>query len=125
MAEMDKLLPNVKVTEDKKSYQLKITLSFLKEEEIDVRVKNGKLYISGMSESEKNKKDEQGAIQQIFSASSFNHCMNLPVDADERKIEAEFKEQQLTITIQKQADFEQNNARIPVNAKKSQHQQTK
>ena len=126
MGAAESFLPQLSLGEDDKSYQLKMSLPFLKENELDVRIKNGRLYISGSSQSRESKKDEQGSIQQIFSAAkNFSHSVNLPVDADEKKAAAEFKDHQLTVTIPKQNEQDQNSGRIPINARKSANQPSK
>jgi HSP20 family molecular chaperone IbpA len=93
-------LPRVDVREEENSYVLEAELPGTTEKDIDVKVENDLLQISTEKEEEKEEKNKGYLMREIRSA-SYHRSFVLPKDTDREKIEANFKNGLLTLTIPK------------------------
>ena len=93
-------LPRVDVRDEKNSYVLEAELPGTTEKDIDVKVENDLLQISTKKEEEKEEKEE-GYLMQERRSASYHRSFMLPKDTDREKIEANFKNGLLTLTIPK------------------------
>ena len=93
-------LPSVDVREDDKAYHLEAELPGMTEKDIEVKVEENLLTISGKNEAGKEEKKNGYVIRERKSA-SFNRSFVLPKDVNKDNIKAEFKNGLLTLTIEK------------------------
>lgn len=116
---MKEFIPEIHIEESDKEYSLTFSIPTLKEEDLEVHVKNGRLHISGSQQTDTSEKDEKGKVTQLFqSASSFSQSLNLPINSDEKNIEAQFEDGTLTITVPKLESERDDPSRIAINGKK-------
>ena len=93
-------LPRVDVRDEEDSYVLEAELPGTTENDIDVKVENDLLQISTKKEEEKEEKEE-GYLMRERRSASYHRSFMLPKDTDREKIEANFKNGLLTLTIPK------------------------
>jgi len=99
-ATVSQWLPLVDITEDEKQYQIKVELPEVKKEAVSVTVESGVLSIRGERAIEKTEKDKKyHRIERAYG--SFHRSFNVPEDADESKVTAEFKDGLLTVRLAK------------------------
>ncbi len=92
--------PTVDITEDDKEYLIKAELPEIQKEDVKVTVENGVLVLSGerkLEKAENNRKYHR--IERSYG--SFARSFGLPDDADDAKVNAEFKEGILRVHIAK------------------------
>src|SRR4051812_5693382 len=94
--------PPVDVIEDEHNYQLKVELPEVKKEDIKVAVENGMIAISGERKFEREEKDSKKTFHRIERAyGAFQRSFELPDDVDGSKVQAEFKEGILVVSLPK------------------------
>jgi HSP20 family protein len=92
--------PATDITEDDGHYVVTAELPGVKRTDISVEVRDGVLTIHGEKKSEREEKTEKRRyVERSFG--SFSRAFTLPSDADEKKIEASFKDGVLTVTLAK------------------------
>jgi len=98
---------------------VKITadLPGLTEKEIDVTVADGILTIKGERKSEKETEEKEKHYHRIErSYGAFERAMSLPMDVDESKIAADFKNGVLELTLPKKPEAKKKAKKIQVKA---------
>lgn len=92
--------PVVDISEDDKSYTVKVELPEMKREDIKVSVENGVLAISG---ERKMEKEENGRrfhrVERSYG--SFLRSFSLPDNADPNQVNAQYREGMLTVNVGK------------------------
>ncbi len=92
--------PLTDVIEDEERYSLRLDLPGVKKEDVKITYVNGQLAISGERHSEKEKKDATyHHIERSFG--KYYRAFNLPEKIVEDKIDADFKDGILNISIPK------------------------
>jgi HSP20 family protein len=92
--------PLTDVVENKDNYSLHLDLPGIKKEDVKITFNNGKLIISGERKYENEKKDSTyHHIERAFG--KYYRAFNLPEKIVEDKIDANFKDGTLSITIPK------------------------
>ncbi|HEY6169557.1 MAG TPA: Hsp20/alpha crystallin family protein [Verrucomicrobiae bacterium] len=92
--------PLVDITEDDKEYLIKAELPEVKKDDVKVTVEKGVLTITGERKFEKEEKDKRyHRIERSYG--SFLRSFNLPDDADDTKVNAEFKDGVLFVHLYK------------------------
>ena len=106
MSEVDKSItaaewsPLVDVIENDKEYLIKADLPDLDKTDVNVRVENGVLYLSGERKQEKEEKGKRvHRVERYYG--NFVRSFTIPDDADTNKVNAEFKNGVLTIHLAK------------------------
>src|SRR5436309_3740613 len=88
---MTEWAPLVDITEDDKEYLIKAELPEVKKDDVKVTVESGVLTISGERKFEREEKDKRyHRIERSYG--SFTRSFNVPDDADDAKVAAEFKD---------------------------------
>jgi|SRR5690606_112913 len=101
------------IYEDKDNYVLTIDLPGIKKEDVKISVVDGQLQISGERKQEKESKD--GTYHRIErSYGRYFRSFNLPNKIIADKIDAHFKDGQLTITIPKSEEAKPKEISIKV-----------
>ena len=92
--------PLVDITEDDKEYLIKVELPEVRKEDVKLTVENGVLTISGERKFEKEEKNKKlHRIERVYG--SFMRSFRFPQDADESKVNADFKDGVLTVHLMK------------------------
>lgn len=92
--------PAVDILETEKEYLLKVELPEVKKEDVQITIREGVLTISGERKLEKEEKDKKfHRIERSYGM--FVRTFSVPVDADETKIAADFKEGVLQVHLTK------------------------
>jgi len=85
----------------------------MQEKDIEVKVANGVLSIKGEKQEEKEEK-EKDYYRRERSFGSFERSFQLPDDIEDDKIEANFKNGVLSVTLPKSAKAQQQAKKIEV-----------
>ena len=93
----------VDVVENDKSYAITAELPGVQEKDVNVTVSNGNLVIKGEKHQEKTEKSENHYLSER-SYGNFQRVFGLPPGTDESKIEAQFHNGVLTVTVPKNAE---------------------
>lgn len=92
--------PLVDITEDEHEYLIKAELPEVKKEDVKVTVENGTLTITGERKFEKEEKSKKyHRIERSYG--SFVRSFSVPDDADDSKVNAEFKDGVLKVRLVK------------------------
>jgi len=92
--------PAIDVTDNDNAVVVKAEVPGCKVEDIDVSVYGNTLTISGEKKETKQEK-EKGYYHQESTYGSFRRDINLPADVDPDKIEADYKDGVLSVTLPK------------------------
>jgi HSP20 family protein len=92
--------PTADIVEDGKEYTIKADLPEVKKEDIDVKVENGVLTLSGERRVEKSTDDEKQHRRETFYG-RFSRSFALPEDVDTTKITADCKDGVLKVHLPK------------------------
>lgn len=93
-------LPAVDIIEKPAEYRLKVELPEVRKEDVKVSLNNGVLTIAGERKLESEDGDAQHRrIERVYG--SFSRSFTLPEEADEKGIDAAYKDGVLTLTIPK------------------------
>lgn len=93
----------VEVAETDKAYNIAAELPGVEEKDIEVSVRDGVLTIKGEKREEKEDKGKNRYLSER-SYGSFQRLFGLPKGVDETKVEANFHNGVLTVSIPKQAE---------------------
>lgn len=94
--------PAVDISDNGKSFKVKVELSGIDPENVDLEITDGVLTIKGEKKEEK-KEESENYLRQEISYGSFYRTVTLPETADSGKAEAKFKSGVLTIEVPKKA----------------------
>ena len=92
-------MPLTDIYEDKDNYKMTLDLPGIKKEDVKMTYANGQLTISGERKQDKVTDGHHHRVERIFG--KFYRTFTLPQQIQEDKINAEYKDGQLTITIPK------------------------
>ena len=92
--------PLVDITEDDKEYLIQAELPEVKKSDLNVRVENGVLTITGHRNFEREEKGKRyHRVERAYG--SFTRSFSLPDDADPDHVQAEFKDGVLNVRVAK------------------------
>ncbi len=93
--------PRVDVRETNEAYVMDMDLPGITEKDVEINLKDRVLSISSVKEAEKEEKKDEGTQYLIRERRSayFSRRFTLPEDIDAEKVEANFKNGVLTVTI--------------------------
>lgn len=105
--------PSVDISETDKAYLIKAEIPEVKKEEVKVTLQDGMLTIQGERKMEKEEKSKKfHRIERCYG--SFARSFNVPDDADENAVKAEFKDGMLNITLPKSAKEKSRAFKVPI-----------
>ncbi len=107
--------PAVDVAETDKAYEITAELPGLDEKNVEVKVAGGVITIKGEKQEEKEEKKKDYYLSER-SYGSFQRSFQVPDGVDADKIEANFKNGVLTLTLPKSADAQKAEKKIEVKA---------
>jgi len=93
-------VPAVDISETAESFKLKVELPEVKKEDVHVTLENGMLTIQGERRQEKEEKDTRMHRVEC-SYGSFLRSFQVPENVDGTRIDAEFKDGMLLVTLPK------------------------
>jgi HSP20 family protein len=105
--------PQVDVTETDKDVKVCAEIPGVEAKDIDVSVEDGTLTIRGEKKYEREE-NEKGQYRMERSYGSFERAIPLPVEVDEAKAKAEFKNGVLRLTLPKRPGAQSRRKKIPV-----------
>jgi HSP20 family protein len=106
-------MPLTDIYEDKDKYTLKLDLPGIKKDDVKISFVDGKLSISGERSQESEHKDSKcHRIERSFGR--YYRSFNLPEHVQSDKINAEFKDGQLTISVPKAEEAKPKEIEIKV-----------
>jgi len=106
-------MPLTDIYEDKEKYTLKLDLPGIKKNDVKISFVDNKLSISGERSQESEHKDSKcHRIERSFG--SYYRSFNLPENVQSDKINAEFKDGQLTISVPKAEEAKPKEIEIKV-----------
>jgi HSP20 family protein len=106
-------MPLTDIFEDKDKYTLKLDLPGIKKDDVKISYVDGRLSISGERIQESEHKDAKcHRIERSFG--KYYRSFNLPEHVQSDKINAEFKDGQLTITVPKSEEAKPKEIEIKV-----------
>jgi HSP20 family protein len=106
-------MPAVDVTETENGYEVVAELPGMDEKNIEVKVANGILTISGQKREEKEEKKKDYYVRERRFG-SFERTFPVPDGVDLDKVEASFKKGVLTVTLPKTAEAQKAEKKITV-----------
>lgn len=105
--------PVADIAEDDKQYAITLELPSVAKEDVKVTLENGVLSIHGERKFEKEIKEKKyHRIERAYG--SFHRSFTLPDDADAKKIDAQFKDGVLTVTIPKSEEAKPKSIEVKV-----------
>lgn len=92
--------PLVDIAEDEKEYYIKAEVPEISKDDLSVKVQDGVLTISGERKFEKEEKGKKyHRVERVYG--NFTRSFSLPENADESKVNAEFKDGVLVVRVGK------------------------
>lgn len=105
--------PKLDVSEDEQALRVTAELPGLEEKDVEVTFADGVLTIQGEKRAEQEQHGKQyHRIERSYGA--FHRSIQLPVDVDQEKVSASFKQGVLTVVLPKAADTRQQTKKIAV-----------
>lgn len=106
-------MPRIEMKESEKTYVVSAELPGLKEDDINVTLKENTLIIEGEKKSE-SKKEEKGFFQSEFQYGSFYRSIPLDTDVDSKNVDASYKNGLLTVTLNKLKESSEKTHKIQI-----------
>jgi len=111
-------LPPVDIYEDEHSVQLKLEVPGIDEKDLDVKVENNTLTISGERKFEKEEKEENfRRVERQYG--SFTRSFTLPTTVDAEKISAHYDQGILKVSLAKKAEAKPKQIKVNVGSEKT------
>ena len=96
-------MPAVNIREDEKNYFLDLAIPGIDKKDLKIDINEDVLTISSEKKSE-NEEERDGYKRKEFSYSSFCRSFYIPENANKEKIEANYKDGVLNVTLPKQEE---------------------
>jgi HSP20 family protein len=96
--------PKVNVKETDKAYEIEIANPGFTKDETKIKIEDGVLYVSMISESKEDKEDDQKYHVHQWSKSTYHESWNLPENVIEEQINAKNNDGVLVITLPKKEE---------------------
>lgn len=109
------LLALVDLSETDDALELSADLPGMKEDDIDVTLRDGSLIISGERKHEEEEK-KKNYYRSERAYGSFTRAIPLPCEVDEDRIDAQFKKGVLTVHMPKSSRAKENQRKIEIKA---------
>jgi HSP20 family protein len=105
--------PLADISEDDDNYSVRLDLPGVKKDDVKINYENGQLTISGERKQEREKKSSKyHRVERSYGR--YFRSFNLPAKIQEDKIDAEFRDGQLTITIPKSEEAKPKQIEVKV-----------
>ncbi len=107
--------PAVDIVEKVKVYEIAAELPGIDEKDIEVKLVNGSLIIRGEKRQEKEEKQKDYYLHER-SFGAFERCFAVPEGVDAERVEAQFKNGVLTVTLPKKPEVIKPEKKIAIKA---------
>jgi len=105
--------PPVDIYEDSNNLVLKADLPGVDSKDVEIKVENGTLYLSGERKFEKEVKEENyHRVERSYGA--FSRSFSLPNSIDSDKVVAEYKDGQLILTMPKREESKPKTIKVNI-----------
>lgn len=111
--EGENFIPKIEVKESEKNYIVSAELPGMKEDDINVTLKENTLIIEGEKKTE-SKKEEKGFFRSEFQYGSFYRSIPLDADVDSKNVDASYKNGLLTVTLNKLKESAERTHKIQI-----------
>ncbi len=109
------MTPDIDVAETKDGFEITAELPGVDEKDVEVTVADGVLSLRGEKKAETEEKEKNFyRAERLYGA--FQRSVSLPLDVDEEKVEAAFKNGVLTVKLPRNPDAKAASRRIEVKA---------
>jgi len=95
---------SVNIKEDESNYELEVFVPSFKKDDIDIKIENNILTISGNKKLEKEEKTEN-YLRKEFSSSTFTRNFDISKEVDTENIEAEMSDGILKLKLKKNPEI--------------------
>ena len=112
-ARLEQFHPSIDVRESEKEISVKAELPGLEEKDVEVLLDNETLTIKGEKKEEREKKGKSYYHVEC-SYGSFHRVIPLPASIDQKKVQAQFKNGVLSITLPKTEEARTKGKKIPI-----------
>jgi HSP20 family protein len=106
--------PAVNVSEDDDEYTIEVAIPGMDKEDFNVSVNEGILTISADAAIDEEEEDDNGYTYREYNYNSFSRSFELPEDAVEEGIEANYEDGELIISIPKTLEWVSSGYEIEV-----------
>ncbi len=110
-------IPPVDITETDKAYILEAELPGYKQEDVKLNIEKHVLRLSSTKQTTKEEKDEKKYLICERHSQSFERAFSLPEDVNEDKIEGEFSNGVLTVTLPKKEVVQPKSIEVKIKKK--------
>jgi HSP20 family protein len=111
MPELEELAPSVDILEEGGDVVIKAELPGIKKEDIDVKLTDNTITISGEKKKEE-KVEKKNYFRMERSYGSFTRCFSLPSEVQTDKVKAQFKDGILEIRVPKTEEAKQKEKKV-------------
>ena len=109
-------VPPVDIYEDENSISLRLEVPGMKQEDLDIRLENNTLTVRGERKFEKEEKEENfHRIERRYG--SFSRSFTLPNTVDTDKVQADYQDGVLSISLAKRAETKPKQIKVGVGSK--------
>ncbi len=108
------LTPSLDIAETDKAYVLKAELPGVTKDDLDVSIKDGLLTINAESKFEHDEERQGRLIRQERRYGKYVRSLRLGTDVDESKVEADYKDGVLTLTLAKAEEVQPKKIEVQV-----------
>jgi len=102
-AEVEYTQPAVNIIEEKDKYILELAVPGVDKKDIDIKLEDNELIISSNTESKKEEVEEN-FVRMEYNYNSFKRVFTIPDTVDTKKIDAQYKDGILRITLKKKEE---------------------
>jgi HSP20 family protein len=109
----DNFMPKIEVEETDKQYLVSAELPGLKEEEIDLTLRDNVLIIEGEKKSEK-KEEKKGIYKTEFSYGSFYRAIPFRSEVEDKSVDASYQDGILKVALAKKNEGKESSRKIQI-----------
>ncbi|HPJ55654.1 MAG TPA: Hsp20/alpha crystallin family protein [Bacteroidales bacterium] len=106
-------VPSVNIADENKAFEVSVALPGLDKKDVKIEIQNDCLIISSEKKYEKEEKNKNW-MRREYGYASFQRMFQLPVSADQDKVQAEMKNGVLSIKVAKKKDYIENKKQIAI-----------
>lgn len=105
--------PKIDVKETDKTYSVTAELPGMKEEDVNITLRENNLIIEGEKRNE-FKKEDKGYFRSEIEYGSFYRSIPFEADVDDKSVEARYRDGVLKVTLTKKNDGKERTVKIPI-----------
>lgn len=118
----ERFIPNIEVKDKGKEYRVTAEVPGMEEKDIDISLDENVLTLQGERRSEYQEEDkEKGFFRSEISYGNFYRAIPLDEEVDEDKVEANYKDGMLKITLPKKEGMKKKSRKISLSKSQTKH----